>query len=115
MIKISIVFLYLRIFRAQGLVVHYIIVGTQVFNVIIFIIFLVGLFIACHPFIYYFSYTDTIDGSCPDPIDRGLVYPSLNIIMDAWMLILPMSQIWFMGLSWRSKLGVLAMFSLGLV
>lgn len=115
MIKISIVFLYLHIFRAQGILIHYIIVGTQVFNVIIFIIFLVGLFVACHPLIYYWSYTAPITGTCPDPIDRGLVYPLLNIIMDAWLLILPMSQVWSMGLSWRSKLGVLAMFSLGLV
>lgn len=114
-IKISIVFLYLRIFRAQGVLVNYIIIGTQVFNVIIFLIFLVGLFVACRPLAYYWSYADPLTGTCPDPIDRGLVYPVLNVIMDAWLLILPMSQIWFMGLSWRSKLGVLAMFGLGLV
>lgn len=115
MIKISIVFLYLRIFRAQGVLVNYIIVGTQVFNVIIFLIFFVGLFVACQPLNYYWSYAAPATGTCPDPIDRGLVYPILNIIMDAWLLVLPMSQIWSMGLSWRSKMGVLAMFGLGLV
>jgi hypothetical protein len=114
-IKISIVFLYLRIFRAQGVLVNYIFVGTQIFNIIIFVIFLVGLFVACQPLNYYWSYAASVNGTCPDPIDRGLVYPLLNIIMDAWLLILPMSQVWSMGLSWRSKLGVLAMFGLGLV
>lgn len=80
MIKISIVFLYFRIFRAQGVLVNYIVVGTQVFNVIIFIIFLVGLFVACRPLIYYWSYAASVTGTCPDPIDRGLVYPILNIM-----------------------------------
>jgi hypothetical protein len=115
MIKISIVFLYLRIFRAQGMLVKYVIVATQIFNIIIFIIFLVGLFVACSPLDYYWSYAAPVSGTCPDPIDRGLVYPVLNIIMDAWLLILPVSQVWTMCLSWRSKLGVLVMFGLGLV
>lgn len=115
MIKISIVFLYLRIFRAQGVLVNSMIIVTQIFNITIFIIFLVGLFVACQPLVYYWSYAAPVSGTCPDPIDRGLVYPILNAIMDAWLLILPTSQVWSTSLSWKSKLGVLVMLGLGLV
>lgn len=115
MVKISIVFLYKRIFRAQSRGIQYTIWATQLFNVFIFIIWLIGLFFACRPLDYYWSYASNVTGTCPDPIDGGLVYPILNILMDAWMLVLPMSQIWSMRLSSKSKLGVLIMFSLGLV
>lgn len=115
MIKISIVFLYKRIFRAQSMVIHYIIWAAQFFNVSILIIWLIGLFCACRPFKYYWSYASNVEGTCPDPIDQGLVYPILNALMDVCMLIIPMSQTWSMRLSFKSKLGVVLMFSLGLV
>ncbi|KLP16364.1 integral membrane protein [Fusarium fujikuroi] len=44
----------------------------------------------------------------------SLVQACLNLALDIWMLILPISQLYKMGLKIRKKLGVIAMFSVGI-
>ena len=39
----------------------------------------------------------------------------LNIVFDLWMLVLPMTQIYSLGLKPRKKIGVIAMFSTGIL
>lgn len=41
----------------------------------------------------------------------AIVHGAVNIILDVWMLILPLTQLYNIGLKPRKKLGVLAMFS----
>lgn len=42
-------------------------------------------------------------------------HAALNIALDVWMLALPASQIWRLNLSWKKKIGVLAMFGFGIL
>ncbi|KAI7771858.1 hypothetical protein LZL87_006134 [Fusarium oxysporum] len=44
----------------------------------------------------------------------ALPHAGLNLLLDVWMLILPMTQLWGMGLKLRKKLGVMSMFSVGI-
>lgn len=39
----------------------------------------------------------------------------LNLALDVWMLVLPISQLWGVGLKFKKKLGVIAMFSVGIL
>ncbi|KAG6361253.1 hypothetical protein INS49_009477 [Diaporthe citri] len=103
MIKISIVFLYLRIFR------------TQAVNVAVAIIFIVGLFIVCQPLPFYWAYADDTQGTCHDYIDESGVYPGLNMFLDVWMIVLPASQLWRLKITRKAKIGIMAMICLGLV
>lgn len=67
MIKISIVFLYLRIFR--GNLLKYLVWATQAVNVAVAIIFIVGLFFGCQPLRYYWAFADDTEGTCHDYLD----------------------------------------------
>lgn len=113
MIKISIVFLYLRVFR--GKVLNYIVWATQAVNVAVAIIFIIGLFIVCQPLAFYWAYADDTEGTCHDYIDESGVYPGLNIFLDVWMIILPASQLWKLKITKKAKYGIMAMICLGLV
>jgi hypothetical protein len=39
----------------------------------------------------------------------------LNLLLDLWMLILPATQTYRLGLVCKKKIGVIAMFSVGLL
>lgn len=45
----------------------------------------------------------------------SLVQACLNLVLDIWMLILPISQLYKLGLKVSKKLGVIAMFSVGIL
>lgn len=113
MIKISIVFLYLRVFR--GNVLKYIVWATQAVNIAVAIIFIVGLFIVCQPLAFYWAYADSTEGTCHDYIDESGVYPGLNIFLDIWMIVLPASQLWKLKITTKARYGIMSMICLGLV
>lgn len=112
MIKITIMFLYLRIFSLCKRITLCVWV-TQFVNVSTIIIFLVGLFFACQPLSFYWAHASPVTGTCPDPVDKGGVTPGLNISLDVWMIVLPLFHVWNMKMGWKDKLGVIGMFSLG--
>ncbi|CAJ0548506.1 Ff.00g021190.m01.CDS01 [Fusarium sp. VM40] len=43
-----------------------------------------------------------------------LPHAGLSLLVDVWMLILPLTQLWGLGLKLKKKLGVIAMFSVGI-
>ena len=51
-------------------------------------------------------------------LDDKLLYMShgcISLALDVTMLILPMTQVWHLGLKLRKKVGVIAMFSWGIL
>ncbi|KAM0342389.1 hypothetical protein ACHAPU_009576 [Fusarium lateritium] len=44
-----------------------------------------------------------------------LPHAGLNLVLDIWMIVLPLTQLWGLGLKLRKKLGVIAMFSVGIL
>jgi len=70
-------------------------------------------FLLCRPLA--FNWDTTIDGSCGE---RNRVYVSagsLNIITDVMVLTLPMPKIWGLQLPLKRKLGLMVIFSLGIL
>lgn len=114
MTKMTIMFLYRRIFR---LCAHITLCvwATQALNVAVMVIYTVGLFIACTPLEFYWAFAAPVTGECPDPIDSGGVTPGLNVALDCWMIALPLCYVWKMRVDWRDKVVVVGMFSLGLL
>jgi hypothetical protein len=44
-----------------------------------------------------------------------LTHAMLNITLDVWMVIIPTTQLYYLGLKIRKKIGVIAMFSVGIL
>lgn len=45
----------------------------------------------------------------------GISHGALNVALDIWMLILPLSQLLKLGVKFKKKVGVIAMFSVGIL
>ncbi|KAK1636285.1 CFEM domain-containing protein [Colletotrichum phormii] len=114
-IKASILFMYLRIFHLPGEKITIALWVTQVLNLMNGIIFIfVGLF-QCNPISLAWAFwTGDATGKCIDIVYLALAHAGINIALDVWMLILPLTQVWDMNLARRKKFAIMFMFSLGL-
>lgn len=45
----------------------------------------------------------------------GLAHGGMNIALDVWMLVLPLTQLYKLNLKLRKKLGIMAMFCVGIL
>ncbi|KAJ3949188.1 uncharacterized protein N0V96_000303 [Colletotrichum fioriniae] len=114
-IKASILFMYLRIFHLPGERITIALWVTQVLNLMNGIIFIfVGLF-QCNPVSLAWTFwTGDATGKCIDIVYLALAHAGINIALDVWMLVLPLTQVWGMNLARRKKFAIMFMFSLGL-
>jgi hypothetical protein len=113
LLKLALLFFYLRIFphRRVRLVIWY----TVAFNSVTGIMFvLVTAFLQCRPISSFWTLWDGMHaGKCLDRNALAWANATISIALDIWMLILPLSQLKKLQLSWKKKLGVSAMFSVG--
>lgn len=112
MIKIAILSLYTRIFPGSGL--RTLIRVTQGLCVAAAVaLFLVNT-LQCSPVDFFWKgWTGEMEGSCMDILDATYATTAVNILMDLWIMLLPWPDILKLQLSWRKKVQVIAMFSLG--
>ncbi|TLD27340.1 hypothetical protein PspLS_05124 [Pyricularia sp. CBS 133598] len=123
-LKASFLFFYLRVFGLVGSVSYFfglcsmrpLLMGTLWVNLVIAII-IVGLSIGqCSPI--SFAWTQWAEDSSGTCIQSGkLLWAQAisSMLLDFWILALPLSQIARLHRSWPTKLGVAAMFSLGII
>lgn len=113
-IKISICFLYLRIFPAHRFRVA--VWATQFFNVGLVIAFIVADGFQCRPISFFWQGWDGEHaGYCVNIEAFIYAHAGFNIALDVWMLALPASQIWRLNLSIKKKIQVFAMFGFGIL
>ncbi|KAF5660679.1 integral membrane protein [Fusarium heterosporum] len=91
---------------------------TLVFNALIGIIFFILTFFQTHPLTLFWegwqkkaARRHIVDGTTRLTIPHG----GLNLLLDIWMIVLPLTQLWEVGLKLKKKLGVIAMFSVGIL
>ncbi|KAI8236916.1 Ketoreductase azaE [Colletotrichum sp. SAR 10_86] len=114
-LKASILFMYLRIFPGERF--RTVLWGTQAFNLAIGVTFvLLGIF-QCRPI--HLAWTawrgdSESQGTCMDVVIIAMVYSAIQVGLDIWMLILPLTQILGLNMKWSKKFGLMFMFSLGL-
>lgn len=113
-IKISICFLYLRIFPSHRFRVA--VWATQVFNVALLVAFITAELLQCQPINYFWQGWDgEHEGFCINLEAFVYSHAGINIVLDFWMLALPASQIWHLNLCMKKKVGVFAMFGFGVL
>ncbi|KAF5519554.1 Ketoreductase azaE [Colletotrichum aenigma] len=114
-LKASVLFMYLRIFPGKRF--RTVLWGTQAFNLAIGVTFvLLGIF-QCRPI--HLAWTawrgdSESRGTCMDVVITAMVYSAIQVGLDIWMLILPLTQILGLNMKWSKKFGLMFMFSLGL-
>lgn len=113
--KASILFLYTRLFSNRETFKR-LVWATQTFNLLLMAAFTIADGLQCRPTSYYWQRWDKEHkGSCIDIRTYAYAHSGLNIVLDIWMIILPIAQIWKLNMSLRKKLETMAMFAVGIL
>ncbi|KAK1975685.1 CFEM domain-containing protein [Colletotrichum cereale] len=111
-IKISIVFLYFRIFPDERF--RKVLWVTQVFNLLLLISYAAGQLALCQPLeLAWVGWTKEVPGKCFNRNEFIISHGAINVALDLWMLGLPLTQLYGLRMQRRKKLGVMVMLSLG--
>ncbi|KAH7229998.1 hypothetical protein B0J15DRAFT_518306 [Fusarium solani] len=111
LIKLSILFFFLRIFPSHKF--QTVVRWTTGLTVLICLIYLILFLIQRMPlWLFWEGWKDkTPRGVIVDGNAMGISHGALNVALDIWMLILPLSQLVKLGVKFKKKVGVIAMFS----
>ncbi|KAF6795339.1 integral membrane protein [Colletotrichum sojae] len=112
-IKASMLYLYLRVFSTRKF--RTVLWATQIFNILLGSAYVLLSLVQCQPLQHYWNGWDgEHTGKCADLNTIGLTHVGFNIGLDVWMLILPLTQLYKLKLPRKKKIGVMAMFSVGI-
>ncbi|KAK1997747.1 integral membrane protein [Colletotrichum falcatum] len=112
-IKASILFFFLRIFPDRRF--RRFIWAVQILNLLVCLAFVILCFAQCRPFSHFWDGWDgEHKGTCLNLNKIGLIHVALNIGLDVVMLVLPVTQIYKLQMDMRKKIGVIAMFQVGI-
>ncbi|OHE92445.1 CFEM domain-containing protein [Colletotrichum orchidophilum] len=113
LIKCSILFIFLRIFPGEK--IRVVLWATQAFSLALGVAYiLLGVF-QCQPIdLVWKQWSREYPGHCVPLITIGLSHGAINIALDVWMLLLPVTQVMALNMKRQKKWAVLFMFSLGL-
>jgi hypothetical protein len=112
LLKLSLLFFYLRIF--PGPKIRRLLWATIIFDVCFGVVFVFIAIFQCRPISYYWKNWDgEHEGTCLNGNSLAWSNAAISIILDAWMLGLPMSQLVSLKLHWKKKIGVAMMFVVG--
>ncbi|KAG4441555.1 hypothetical protein IFR05_002940 [Cadophora sp. M221] len=112
LLKLSLLFFYLRIF--PGPAIKRVIWGTVIFNCCFGVLFVLLAIFQCKPIDFYWKGWDgEHKGQCLNVNALGWANAAISILLDFWMLGLPISQLIHLKLHWKKKIGVAMMFVVG--
>lgn len=112
MVKLALLFFFLRIFPAP--IVRRLLWTTVGFVILYGIVFVfIGIF-TCSPISYFWTKWDREHtGKCLDINVIAWSNAGIGIAIDCWMLAIPLWQLKGLNMHWKKKLSVAAMFMLG--
>lgn len=115
LVKAAILCFFLRIFPDHKF--RIVVKCTMVFNALIWVGFFIFVFFQIQPFSLFWNGWQQKKGHLILTGFTNFTLPlaGINLLLDIWMLILPMTQLWGMGLKLKKKLGVISMFSVGIL
>ncbi|KKA27663.1 hypothetical protein TD95_001251 [Thielaviopsis punctulata] len=112
LLKLSILFFYLRIFPGNG--VRKLLWGCVGFDLCYGVAFVAAAIFQCQPISYFWTkWSGETTGTCMSINHMAWANAALSIIMDIAMLAIPLSQLRELKLHWKKKLGVALMFCIG--
>lgn len=113
-VKISICFLYVRLFPDPTF--RRVCFGTQAVQVVMLIAFMTFDLTECRPLSAFWTDWDRVrTGQCWNINAFAWAHAGINIALDLWLLALPASQVWSLNMKWKRKLRVLSMFGFGIL
>lgn len=113
-IKISICFLYMRLFPDRKF--RRICIITQVLQFIMLAAFMCFDITECRPLTAFWTQWDDVRvGQCWNLNAYAWAHAAINIVWDLWLLLLPATQVWGLNMAWNRKVRILSMFSIGIL
>lgn len=111
-IKLCVLFFYLRIFPSTTILrLIWATIGATILSLVVFGILALT---QCQPISYYWQGWDGLhEGHCIGINALAWAIAGVSIILDVWMLALPLSQLIHLQLHWMKKIGVALMFGVG--
>lgn len=110
--KICVLLFYLRIF--PGVTIRRLIWGTIGTATLSMVIFDVLALTQCQPISFYWKGWDQLhQGHCIGINSLAWAIAAVGIIMDFWILGIPISQLLHLQMKWKRKLAVASMFCVG--
>lgn len=111
-LKMSLLFFYLRIFPARGIrIVLWVTIGYNVLWGIAFVLLAV---FQCQPISFYWTgWAGETKGTCINANAIGWANAITSIVLDVWMLAIPLWQLRSLQLHLKKKIGVAIMFCTG--
>jgi hypothetical protein len=103
----------LRIFPKT--IIRNLLKGTIAFTILYGLTFVVVAIFQCHPISHYWIKWDKEhnDGKCVNVNALAWSNAIISIVLDIWMLVLPLYEVFRLQLSWRKKMSVAIMFLVG--
>ncbi len=112
LVKITLLLFFLRIFPRP--LIRRLLWGTIVITGVWSAIYFIVTFCQCQPVSYFWtSWSHETPGKCFNINAMAWSQAAISIIIDAWMLGLPLYEILQLRLSWQKKVGVTIMFCVG--
>ncbi|KAI1075918.1 hypothetical protein F5B20DRAFT_558382 [Whalleya microplaca] len=111
-VKLSILSLYTVIFPSKRFC--HICYGTMAVSVVYFLSVFLEAFVLCKPVAYNWDKTIS-GGECYNQTLAYLIAGSTNLVIDAWVVALPMPMLFGLRVSLLKKFGIASMFSLGIL
>ena len=112
--KLAFLLFYLRVFPSPR--VRSLLWSTVGFVGVYGLVFLFASVFQCKPISYYWHRWDgEHSGHCADPSAIAWANAGISIALDIWMICIPLAQLKGLKLDWRKKVGVGAMFCVGLL
>ena len=113
LLKLTLLFFFLRIFPKT--IIRNMLQGTIVFTILYGLTFVVVAIFQCRPINHYWMNWDNehVDGQCINVNALAWANAIIGIVLDVWMLVLPLYEVFRLQLSWRKKISVAIMFLVG--
>ena len=112
LLKLCLVFFYIRVFPSKN--VQHLLWGTVAFVVAWGFTFIIAGLFQCRPVHFFWEHWDGLhEGYCVDINAITNTHAAISIILDFWILGIPLWQLWGLKMHWKKKIGVGLMFCVG--
>jgi hypothetical protein len=112
LIKLTLLLFFLRIFPKP--LVRRLIWATIAIDMACSAAFMITAVFQCQPISFYWtSWDKERSGKCININGLAWANAIISVVMDLWMLVLPLYEVFQLQLTWRKKISVAAMFFVG--
>lgn len=113
MSKMSVLFLYQRIFEGPRL--RLVLLCSQIFNILLMLSYFLAAFFVAKPFHCMFIIDLPSNCTYNDVWDGSGAYSAVNAAFDVWLVAIPACVVWRLQMKTERKINVIAVFATGVL